>query len=119
MRVDAKCRGLTVAVVLLAAGCSAHSGTGSAVTVAHAPAHAAAAQRVSLEPPANTLATPSSSLQPATGDSRAPEAGVEVRLPDGTVGVKVAAQYFHTIVACRQPDGSFSTHCPTSQESRP
>jgi hypothetical protein len=118
MRVDAKCCGLTVVVMLLAAGCSAHSGAGSAAPLVSAPAHASAAQRVSLDSPAIAQAA-LSSQRPATEAGRALEPGVEVRLPDGTVGVKVAAQYFHTIVACRQADGSFSTHCPEPQESRP
>jgi hypothetical protein len=36
----------------------------------------------------------------------------EVRLPDGTVGVRPARQFLHSIVLCRQPDGSFGAQCP-------
>jgi hypothetical protein len=35
-----------------------------------------------------------------------------VHLPDGTVGVRVAKRYYHTISVCRQADGSFSSDCP-------
>lgn len=36
----------------------------------------------------------------------------EVRFPDGTVGVRVARQYFHTVVVCRHADGHYDTQCP-------
>jgi hypothetical protein len=48
-----------------------------------------------------------------------PAAPEVLRFPDGTVGVKVAQQYYHTIVACRLPDGSFTTQCPPARELRP
>ena len=36
----------------------------------------------------------------------------EVRFPDGTVAVRVARQYFHTVVVCRHADGHYGTECP-------
>jgi hypothetical protein len=36
----------------------------------------------------------------------------EVHFPDGTVGVRVARQYFHTVVICRHADGRYDTQCP-------
>ena len=39
----------------------------------------------------------------------------EVHLPDGTVGVRVARRYYHTISVCLQADGSFSSACPAAQ----
>ncbi|MGH8254029.1 MAG: hypothetical protein ACRES2_08300 [Steroidobacteraceae bacterium] len=48
-----------------------------------------------------------------------PETPEIIRLPDGTVGVKVAAQYYDTIVACRQSDGSYGTNCPPARKQRP
>jgi hypothetical protein len=48
-----------------------------------------------------------------------PETPEIIRLPDGTVGVKVAAQYYDTIVACRQSDGSYGTNCPPAGKKRP
>jgi len=42
----------------------------------------------------------------------------EVHLPDGTVGVRPSRQYLHTIVLCRQPDGSFGEHCPDAGLAR-
>jgi hypothetical protein len=48
-----------------------------------------------------------------------PETPEIIRLPDGTVGVKVAAQYYDTIVACRQSDGSYGTNCPPARKQQP
>ena len=102
---------------LLAAGCSAR-GPAESPDATHATMslHARAAQRVVLpgataEAPIAINAAPIRRVQP-----EAPEV---IRLPDGTVGVKVAAQYFETVVACRQSDGSFSTNCPRQPEQRP
>jgi hypothetical protein len=39
----------------------------------------------------------------------------EVHLPDGTVGVRVARRFYHTISVCLQADGSFSSDCPAAQ----
>jgi hypothetical protein len=107
-----------VSGAVLLAGCSAR-GSHSGVP---APAHAAAAQRIVLDPVTH-LATSAQQAEavsstPGSGDSEVsgrrtlPAEPEEVHLPDGTVGVKVAQQYFHTIVVCRQRDGSFSTQCP-------
>jgi hypothetical protein len=41
----------------------------------------------------------------------------EVHLPDGTVGVRVAKRYYHTISVCRQADGSFSSDCPAKVDT--
>ncbi len=98
----------------LLAGCSAQTDPGAA-----RPVHASAAQRVDLGPEA---AEPTSAVGVTAAVSAArvvPEAPEVIRLPDGTVGVKVAQQYFHTIVACRRKDGTFTTECPVGQEPRP
>lgn len=39
----------------------------------------------------------------------------EVHLADGTVGVRVARRYYHTISVCLQADGSFSSDCPAAK----
>jgi hypothetical protein len=46
---------------------------------------------------------------PAAG--AAVDAAGELHLADGTVGVRPARKYLHTIELCRQPDGSFGEHC--------
>jgi hypothetical protein len=98
--------------VLLLAGCSARSEVSAAP-----PVHASAAQRIEIGPADETAVTSASVPAAPTAALRADlAAGEEIHLPDGTVGVKVAKQYFHTIVVCRQRDGSFSTQCPASQE---
>ena len=101
---------------LLAAGCSARGPAGSADSIATMGVHARAAQRIVL-PGATAEATVAANAAPLR--RLQPEAPEVIRLPDGTVGVKVAAQYFETVVACRQPDGSFSTNCPHQAEQRP
>lgn len=72
-----------------------------------------AAQRISLDGSHEAVAAAPSMLnnEPAALAARARD---EVHLPDGTVGVRVAKRYYHTIVVCRQPDGSFSTECPAA-----
>ena len=110
-------RELPVLIALLFAGCSAHQ------QASVGPVHASAAQRIDLGPPtaeaagvAAAAGATASSLTAARHDAPAAE---EIRLPDGTVGVRVAQQYFHTITACRQPDGTFSTNCPDKVGARP
>jgi hypothetical protein len=44
-----------------------------------------------------------------------PHDGDEVHLPDGTVGVRVARRFYHTISVCLQADGSFSSDCPAAK----
>ncbi len=44
-----------------------------------------------------------------------PRDGDEVHLPDGTVGVRVARRFYHTISVCLQADGSFSSDCPAAK----
>jgi hypothetical protein len=80
--------------------------------------HARAAQRVDL-PGATVSALPAASAALTSGTRAQPAAPEMLRLPDGTVGIKVAQQYYHTIVACRLPDGSFTTQCPPGQERQP
>ena len=66
------------------------------------------------------LRTVSGGVAALTAGTRMQPAAPEVlRFPDGTVGIKVAQQYYHTIVACRLPDGSFTTQCPPGNEPRP
>jgi len=112
-------RALTVAAAaLLVAGCSArHSADGVDASRAPAGLHARAAQRIEL--PGAADSNTAGAANAATMRRVLPEAPEVIRLPDGTVGVKVAAQYFDTVVACRQPDGSFGTHCPRPAEQRP
>ncbi len=109
-----RCAAILVATACLLAGCSADTEVGAA-----RPVHASAAQRINLGPDA---AAPTSAvgIAPAVSASRLMPAAPEViRLPDGSVGVKVAQQYFHTIVACRRRDGTFTTDCPAGQEPKP
>jgi hypothetical protein len=104
---------------MLLAGCSARADTHPGVA---GPPQVRAAQRIVLDPAthlpmaaesADASAPPADSGAGAGSGRRAlPALPEEVRLPDGTVGVKVAQQYYHTIVVCRQRDGSFSTQCP-------
>ena len=97
----------------LLAGCSIHTDVG-----ASRPVHASAAQRIEL-PGAEGAAAADVSPVANAGSRVLPEAPEVIRLPDGTVGIKVAQQYFHTIVACRQPDGTFGTQCPPAQAPKP
>jgi len=102
---------LAWAVVALLAGCSAGQKAPAS------PVHANAAQRIDLGPAgAVPPGTAARDLAATRNESVVVE---EIHLPDGTVGVKVAKQYFHTIVACRQPDGTYSTNCPAASEARP
>ena len=94
---------------LLACTPSVHV-TGEPAADANAPT-VAAAQRISLDGATVVASTAPASLnnEPAALAARAAD---EVRLPDGTVGVRVDKRYYHTIVVCRQADGSFTTDCP-------
>jgi hypothetical protein len=104
---------------MLLASCSVRDNSGtpdSAGTNTTVQPRGRAAQRIEL-PGAVEGAMPGTIA--ATARRVLPEVPEVIRLPDGTVGVKVAAQYFDTIVACRQPDGSFATRCPPTPEHRP
>lgn len=115
---------ITAATVLAAAGVIAATGmlllvgcTAQSDVSAAPPVHASAAQRIEIGPAGEPALIPSGVPAAPTAALRADAAaGEEIHLPDGTVGVKVAKQYFHTIVVCRQRDGSFSTQCPALQE---
>ena len=79
----------------------------------------AAAQRITIDPGTGLAIAPDQAgAIPAPADVAVESAALvpgevnEVHLPDGTVGVRVAKRYFHTIVVCRQADGSFSSDCP-------
>ena len=74
----------------------------------------AAAQRISVDGVAQSMPAVPATLnnEPAALAERAVD---EVHLPDGTVGVRVAKRYYHTIVVCRQADGSFSSDCPVGR----
>jgi len=123
MPIRAICLGALAAAwggVMLLTGCTAQADGHAGVA---GPAHVRAAQRIVLDPATHlpvaaaadaTALTPGSGANLGTGRRTLPAVPEEVRLPDGTVGVKVAQQYFHTIVVCRQPDGSFSTQCPAA-----
>jgi hypothetical protein len=91
--------------------------TGEPATDANAPT-VAAAQRISLDGSSATEALTAAGLnnEPSALAARAAD---EVRLPDGTVGVRVAKRYYHTISVCRQADGSFSSHCPATAAAAP
>lgn len=123
MPIRAICLGAMAAAVsgaVLLAACSDRTGS---LSGRQGQVHAAAAQRIVLDPvthratsapQAEAMAVaPDSGASIASGGRTLPRVPEEVRLPDGTVGVKVAQQYFHQIVVCRQRDGSLSTQCPT------
>lgn len=106
-------------LLLIAAGGSllAACSSGTNVAASH-PVHASAAQRIEL-PSADGAGAPEVSVAASVGGRVLPEVPEVIWLPDGTVGIKVAQRYFHTIVACRQPDGTFGTRCPPGQEPQP
>ena len=106
------------AVALLLAACSGRVEVGPAN---HAEAAASprvrAAQRIELPGAVEeNVAAPAAA---AITRRTLPETPEIIRLPDGTVGVKVAAQYYDTIVACRQSDGSYGTNCPPARKKQP
>ncbi len=110
---------LLAAAGLQLAGCSARTEVAPAQPpAAIAPVHARAAQRVDL-PGATESAVAAERAAFGAGTRMQPATPEVLRLPDGTVGIKVAQQYYHTIVACRLPDGSFTTQCPPGKEPRP
>lgn len=115
-----QCRFLLLAAAgLQLAACSARTEVASAKPPAvMAPARARAAQRVDL-PGATESAVAAESAGFAAATRIQPATPEVLRFPDGTVGIKVAQQYYHTIVACRLPDGSFTTQCPPGKEPRP
>lgn len=123
-----QCRFLLLAAAgLQLAGCSARTEVAPAPPPgASSQVHARAAQRIEL-PGAADPAVSAVSGETSSGASAALTAGTRVqpaapevlRFPDGTVGIKVAQQYYHTIVACRLPDGSFTTQCPPDKAPRP
>jgi len=100
---------------------------GGATLVAGAPATAHgpwAAQQVFLDPATGLPREPTeaelAALQAAGAASAkaalrpgaaAPE---EIHLPDGTAGIRLDQRYYETITMCRQPDGSFGSHCPAT-----
>lgn len=106
------------ASALLLAACSAGVEVGSPDHAqAHASARVHAAQRIEL--PGAADGNVSESVAAANPRRVLPETPEIIRLPDGTVGVKVAAQYYDTIVACRQSDGSYGTNCPPARKQQP
>jgi hypothetical protein len=110
---------LLAAAGLQLAGCSARTGVvPPQASVDIAKVRARAAQRVDL-PGASAVAEPGDALALAAGTRTQPATPEILRFPDGTVGIRVAQQYYHTIVACRLPDGSFTTRCPAGREPRP
>ena len=87
-----------------------------------------AAQRIAIDPltgqvlPGNASALDgavASIQRAAIGTTPAvnalPRDADEVHLPDGTVGVRVARRFYHTISVCLQADGSFSSDCPAAK----
>ena len=117
MPIRAICLGALAATLggaMLLAGCR---GEADRHPGAAGPAHARAAQRIVLDPATQLPLAGEVAEGASVASSRRmlPAVPEEVQLPDGTVGVKVAQQYFHTIVVCRQRDGSFSTQCPAAR----
>jgi hypothetical protein len=106
------------ASALLLAACSGRAEVGPANHAqADSSPRARAAQRIELPG-----AVYESVAAPAAGvitRRTLPETPEIIRLPDGTVGVKVAAQYYDTIVACRQSDGSYGTNCRPARKKLP
>ena len=119
------CRLLLLAAVgLQLAACSARTDLAPPRSVgAVAPVHASAAQRIELPGAAGAAAAganmPGGAAALGAGARIQPAAPEMLHFPDGTVGIKVAQQYYHTIVACRLPDGTFTTSCPPGKEPRP
>ena len=109
---------IATAVALLLAGCSGRAElTASPQPGSQKTPRVSAAQRIELPGAADeNVAAPLAAAQPRRLLPETPEI---IRLPDGTVGVKVAAQYYDTIVACRQSDGSYSTNCPPARKRQP
>ena len=111
------------AAALMIAACSGRVGVEPANHAqADASPRARASQRIELPGSVDAAAVEESVAAPAAGvitRRTLPETPEIIRLPDGTVGVKVAAQYYDTIVACRQSDGSYGTNCPPARKKQP
>ena len=117
MPIRAICLGAVAATLggaMLLAGCTAQADSHPG---AAGPTRARAAQRIVLDPATHLpiAGEGSDGASVASGRRMLPSMPEEVHLPDGTVGVKVAQQYFHTIVVCRQRHGNFSTQCPAAR----
>lgn len=109
-------RWTAVFAALVLSACTAHDSkapgelvrTGASVRVS-------AAQRVYIDPATGEIRSPEPA-ELATSASANQQTSVanadEVHLPDGTVGVRVAHRYYHTISVCRHADGTFSSDCP-------
>ena len=110
---------VALAALLLAACSGRPEATATAAPQAHATAlpRGRAAQRIEL--PGAVDDASAAPRNAATVRRLLPDTPEIIRLPDGTVGVKVAAQYYDTIVACRQSDGSFGTNCPPARKRQP
>lgn len=89
------------------------------------PAGGAAGVRVFIDPATGEAREPTRAereaagaagrLQAAGGVGQAGSEGVQREhfvLPDGTEGVKLLPRDQHAVIVCRQPDGSFGSHCP-------
>ena len=89
---------------------------------------AGAAQRIAIDPLTGQVlqadaSAPNDAVAPIAravirttpANNALPRDGDEVHLPDGTVGVRVARRYYHTISVCLQADGSFSSDCPAAK----
>jgi len=87
-----------------------------------------AAQRIAIDPqtgqilqadasvPAGAVASiQQAAIRTTPALNALPRDADEVHLPDGTVGVRVARRFYHTISVCLQADGSFSSACPAAQ----
>lgn len=106
------------AAVLLLAGCSGRGEwTASPQPGSQPTPRVSAAQRIEL--PGAVEGDAAAPLAAAQPRRMLPETPEVIRLPDGTVGVKVAAQYYDTIVACRQSDGRYGTDCPSARKRQP
>jgi hypothetical protein len=103
--------------------------TGGAILVAGvaAPAHArGAAQQVFLDPLTGLPREPTEAELAASASSASAKAALrpgaaapeEIHLPDGTAGIRLDQRYIETITVCRQPDGSFGSHCPATGSAR-
>jgi glucose/arabinose dehydrogenase len=108
---------VAVAALLLAACSGRPEATATQPTPAAASPRGRAAQRIELPGAVDDASVAARSA--TTVRRQLPEAPEIIRLPDGTVGVKVAAQYYDTIVACRQSDGSYGTNCPPARKRHP
>ena len=98
---------------------------GSATRTANVAARLSAAQRIEIDPatglvrepgtaaPVDVTIVPRRSAMAATQSTNVSSGDAdEVHLPDGTVGVRLARRFYHTISVCLQADGSFSSDCP-------